>query len=63
MEKLLGINEVSDIMGVKINTLYSWVHQNKIPHLKIGRLVKFRQSDLERWLEGKTIQVRKNLEN
>ena len=60
MEKLLDISEVSDIIGVQINTLYSWIHQKRIPYIKIGRLVKFKPSDIDAWLKEKSIHANKN---
>ena len=51
MEKLvLEIKEVSEMLGVSVSTLYKWVSEKKIPCYKVGRLVKFRQSDIEKWL-------------
>lgn len=54
---LLDISDVSDIIGVKINTLYSWVHQKKIPYIKIGRMVKFKPSDIDKWINEKKVKV------
>ena len=59
MEKLLDISEVSDTIGVQINTLYSWIHQKKIPYIKIGRLVKFKPSDIDEWLKENSIHTKK----
>lgn len=53
MDKLLSIREASEILGVKVSTLYSWIHQGFIPHLKLGRLVKFSESDLSQWTEAR----------
>lgn len=50
-EKLvIGIQEVSESLGVSVSTLYKWVGEKKIPCVKMGRLVKFRQGDIEKWL-------------
>ena len=53
MEKLLSVQEASEILGVKVSTLYSWIHQGYVPHIKLGRLVKFSESDLSQWVEDK----------
>jgi len=39
------------ILGISRNTLYEWIVQRKIPYIKVGRLVKFRREDLQKWLE------------
>jgi excisionase family DNA binding protein len=51
MEPLLTIQEAAEKLGVKPNTLYLWVSQRRIPHRKIGRLVRFRDCDLEEFVE------------
>jgi len=48
--KLLNINELAEYLGIKISTVYSWVNQRKIPYIKVGRLVKFDQVDIDKWL-------------
>lgn len=59
MEKLLNVNEVSEILQVRPKTVYNWVCYGHIPHLKVnssrgnGGLLRFRESDLEQWLEAK----------
>ncbi len=53
MDKLLSVHEASELLGVKVSTLYSWIHQGFVPHVKLGRLVKFSATDLTRWVEEK----------
>ncbi|MFC1621602.1 helix-turn-helix domain-containing protein [Candidatus Omnitrophota bacterium] len=40
-KRLLNITELSEMIGVKPNTIYHWVSQRKIPYVKIGRSTKF----------------------
>ena len=54
-DKLLSITEMADFLGVKINTLYSWVHIRKIPHIKVGRLVRFDLPVIKVWLKDSSI--------
>ncbi len=51
MEKLLTIAEAAHLLGVKPQTVYLWVAQRRIPHRKIGRLVRFRMCDLEQYVD------------
>lgn len=56
MEKLLSIDELSEILGVTKSTIYSWTSRNKIPHIKLSkRLLKFRKNDIEAWIAKKAI--------
>ena len=50
MEDLISIHEVSDKLKVKESTLRAWVFQRRIPCVRVGRLVRFRLTDLEKWL-------------
>jgi excisionase family DNA binding protein len=47
----LTILEVSQYLHIKPATLYSKVESGDIPHYKIGRLVRFRREDIDRWME------------
>ncbi len=51
VEKLLDINEAASLLGVRPQTLYLWVSQKRIAYRKIGRLVRFRMSDLEEFVD------------
>jgi len=47
----MDIKSLSDYLGMKASTLYSLVEQKKIPHYKVGRLVRFKKSDIDLWME------------
>lgn len=51
---ILDTIEAADYLGIKKSTLYDWVVQRKIPHIKVGRLLKFRTADLDAWLQKRT---------
>ncbi len=50
MVKMLSPEQVSDMLEVKVSTIYQWTHQRFIPHIKVGRFVRFREDEIERWL-------------
>jgi excisionase family DNA binding protein len=50
VNRLLTIPEAAALLGVKAQTLYLWVSQKRVPHRKIGRLVRFTESDLEEFV-------------
>ena len=52
MEKLLDIKEVSQRLSIRENTLRAWVFQRRIPAIRLGRLVRFRESDLAAWVKS-----------
>jgi len=49
--------EAAAYIGVTENTLSVWrcVGRYAIPFIKVGRLVRYRRSDLESWLESRTL--------
>lgn len=59
-KQLLDTTEASQFLGISKNTLYEWVVQKKIPHVKVGRLVKFVKVDLEAWIKKRTQEERKD---
>jgi excisionase family DNA binding protein len=50
-KQIMNSEEAAAFLGISINTLYEWIAQRKIPHIKVGRLLKFKRGDLEKWLE------------
>jgi excisionase family DNA binding protein len=56
--KLIGITEMAEYLGIRVSTLYSWVSQKRIPYIKLGRLVKFDLRKIDKWLEDKAIEER-----
>jgi predicted DNA-binding transcriptional regulator AlpA len=48
---LLGSAEAAEMLGVSVPTLAGWRHTGFGPlHLKVGRLVKYLETDLRDWL-------------
>jgi len=53
MEKeFLSIKEVSEYLGLKESTLYHHVENGDIPHYRIGRLIRFRKQEVDKWMGG-----------
>lgn len=50
MDGLLSVKEAAKALACSESLLRKWVHQGKLPHVKVGRLTRIRQSDLEAWL-------------
>ena len=48
---LLTVKQVAQYLQLKESTIYSWAQDHKIPAIKIGRTWRFRQADLDGWLE------------
>ena len=59
-ESLLTPQQLADKLGVKISTVYHWSHIGYIPTVKLGNLIRFRWSSVNRWLEKKESKGRQN---
>ncbi|MFH1068710.1 MAG: type IV secretion system DNA-binding domain-containing protein [Candidatus Glassbacteria bacterium] len=53
-KQLLDSTEAAEFLGISKNTLYEWTSQKKISYVKVGGLLKFKTTDLERWLDRRT---------
>ena len=50
MNRLLTPQQIADYLGVKTSTIYQWTHQGFIPHVKLGRFVRFREKTVMEWI-------------
>lgn len=55
-DPVLTIPEVARYLKISKSKIYDLVSRKEIPHLKIGRNVRIRQADLQRWMEEQTTQ-------
>ncbi len=51
MNRLLTVNEVAERLGVAPHTLYRWFEQGRLGGVKVGRLVRFREEDIDAFLD------------
>ena len=56
-DKWIGLDEAAEYLGIKPVTLRKWIKEQKeLPAHKIGRLWKFKCSELDEWVKsGKSI--------
>lgn len=57
--KLLRKNEVIELLNIGESTLNMWVRQNKIPFVKLGKSVRFRQSEIDAYLDSRTVKAKR----
>lgn len=60
MEKLLTAKQVSDLLEVKVATVYDWVKRRVIPYVKLGRLVRFKKIEIFRWVDSHTLRPKES---
>lgn len=54
MEALMTPQQIAAVLGVKLATVYKWTHTGYIPHIKLGKFVRFRNAEIEIWLNRKS---------
>ncbi len=55
---LLSIEEIARRLGIAKNTLYDWCVVRKIPHIKLGKFLRFDAAEIEAWLKTKRVTCR-----
>ena len=58
--RLLDIQEVATYTGLSVYTLYTMVSQRRIPFVKLGRLTKFDREEVDKWIAGHSVKVRRS---
>ena len=51
LSRLLTVDEVAGQLQVKPRTVYHWVHEQYIPSIKLGSLIRFDQTSIATWVK------------
>lgn len=51
-ERWLSVEDIALHLGVSKETVYRWLEKEKIPAHRVGKLWKFRASEVDRWVTG-----------
>ena len=49
-ERWLSVEEIADHLGIAAITVYRWLEKQKIPAHRVGRLWKFKVSEVDEWV-------------
>jgi len=60
-QQLMKAPQVAELVNVAESAMSKWVHFGFIPHVKLGRAVRFREKDVEAWIEERTEKGRATL--
>lgn len=54
-ERLMTLNELAEMLGVPVSTIYGWRCRHEgPPGYRVGRYVRYRRTAVEAWLEMQT---------
>lgn len=48
MDKLLDVKQAALLLSCSVAAVRKWIYQGRLPVVKVGRLTRLRQSDVER---------------
>jgi excisionase family DNA binding protein len=51
IEPLLTARELAALLGVSASTVLDWFETGRLPGFKLGRAVRFRETEIGAWLE------------
>ncbi|MDR1962142.1 MAG: helix-turn-helix domain-containing protein [Gracilibacteraceae bacterium] len=51
-ERWLSVDEIAAHLGIKRDTVYSWINERQMPAHKIGRLWKFSRGEVDEWVRS-----------
>jgi len=54
-KRLLNADEVSQMIGVRRDTIYRWVSQRRIPCVKIKRTTRFNPEIIDKWIKEASV--------
>lgn len=60
MDKLLNIPEGAKLLRLSPNTLRAWIFQKRVPIVRLGRRVLFREADLEKMIQNGLQEVKES---
>jgi excisionase family DNA binding protein len=58
----LSIQEASELIHLAIPTIYGLTHNSSIPHIKKGRKLLFKRSELKEWMDSGRKLTKKEIE-
>ena len=51
-DRWLSVREIAAYLGVKTETVYTWIAQRNLPAHKVGRLWKFKAEEVDAWVRA-----------
>lgn len=54
--ELLTITEVASYLGCSKCNVYRWIERNEIPHIRLGRNIRFKQQHVDEWVEENKVR-------
>ncbi len=59
-DRWISVDEVAAHLGVKRETVYTWIRARGLPAHRVGRLWKFNRIEVDEWVRSATSMGRNN---
>lgn len=59
---VMDVEGVAEYLGLAASTIYDKVRDLEMPHTRLGNLIRFRKTDVDRWLGENTVQPHPSLQ-
>jgi len=56
-DAFLTVDQLAEYLGIGKQRVYDAVSKNKIPYFKVGKLLRFRKSAIDKWIESQSVPV------
>ena len=57
MKNLIDIQQTSELLNMKVPTLHRWVHERKIPFVKMGNKLRFKENEILDFIEQNCFSI------
>ncbi len=57
LERLYTVDQVAELFSLKKKTIYTWAEKRRIPSYRIGKALRFRESELREFIEASRIPL------
>ncbi|MDF1590665.1 MAG: helix-turn-helix domain-containing protein [Desulfobacterales bacterium] len=51
-ERWVGVDDVATHLGVAKHSVYRWIEQRALPSHRVGRLFRFKLSEIDEWVNS-----------
>ena len=51
-ERWLSVEEIAAHLGCNRDTIYKWIERKQMPAHKLGKLWKFKATEVDEWIRG-----------
>jgi PTS system nitrogen regulatory IIA component len=55
-DQLMSVKDLAEYLNINISTVYMWSQQGQIPAMKVGKMWRYRRSEIEDWLNQQRTQ-------